>query len=125
MPIHLQELSILSWLWHDAGLRDFHLEWLKSGDVAASVRCEINPQEDRQPLLALGISTPIVEIQFRDVWMLRANVMGYNAQSEVVTSWDHVQPSALIKELQDSGYAGNSDLIHHQVRCSGGSIFDI
>src|SRR4051812_22788544 len=105
MPIHLKDLGIVNWLWHVAELYTLKFEWLANGRAVMYLRCKINPEEDRQPLFDVGITAQLVEVQFRDIWWLRTDIVGYNSTREVVVEWETIQPSNLIKEIQDHGLA--------------------
>src|SRR3954454_20821735 len=125
MLIHLKDWSILNWLWHDAELYTIKAKWLDNGSAVVYLRSKINPEEDRQPLFDLGITSQVVDVQFRNTWWLRSDLVGYNADREVLVDWDTIEPSPLTEELQDRGLAKNADLIHPRIRCSGGSTFDV
>lgn len=125
MIILLKNLEILEWLWHDADIYRLQASWLDTGEIFVNLRCEINPEESRQPLFDLGIQTSIVDVQFRNVWRLKTDFVGDMASREVILNWCFIEASPLISEIRINGAATDLDLFHHQIKGSGGSTVDI
>jgi hypothetical protein len=125
MAILLKNLEILEWLWHDADIYRLQASWLDTGEILVNLRCEINPEESRQPLFDLGIQTSIVDVQFRNVWRLKTDFVGDIASREVILDWCIIEPSSLISQIRIKGAAIDVELFHHQIKGSGGSTVDI
>ncbi|MFB2975957.1 hypothetical protein [Microseira sp. BLCC-F43] len=125
MAILLKNLDILEWLWHDADIYKLQASWSDNGEILVNFRCEINPEESRQPLFDLGIKTSIVDVQFRNVWRLKTDFVGDMASREVILDWCVIEPSPLISQIRNNGAATDIDLFHHQIKGSGGSTVDI
>jgi hypothetical protein len=125
MAILLKNLDILEWLWHDADIYKLQASWSDNGEILVNFRCEINPEESRQPLFDLGIKTSIVDVQFRNVWRLKTDFVGDMASREVILDWCVIEPSPLISQIRSNGAATDLDLFHHQIKGSGGSTIDI
>lgn len=125
MAILLKNLDVLEWLWHDADIYKLQISWSDNGEILVNFRCEINPEESRQPLLDLGIKTSVVDVQFRNVWRLKTDFIGDMASREVILDWCVIEPSPLISQIITNGAATDIDLFHHQIKGSGGSTVDI
>ncbi len=125
MAILLKNLDILEWLWHDADIYKLQTSWSDHGEILVNLRCEINPEESRQPLLDLGIKTSVVDVQFRNVWRLKTDFVGDMALREVILDWSVIEPSSLISQIRTNGAANDIDIFHHQIKGSGGSTVDI
>jgi hypothetical protein len=125
MAILLDNLNILTWLWHDANVLSLNISWAEDGAVSVHLRCKISPEEDRQPLLELGINTSIVDTNFHDVFQLKTDIQGYYFPREAVIDWRVIQPSPLIEHLKSIYPEGVDELYHHQIQCSGGTILDV
>ncbi len=125
MAVRVDQLDIVEWLWHDAHIYRLKVEWSSVGEVTVYMRCGINPEEDRQPLYDLHITSPIVDIQFRSAMRVKADMMGYCATHEDLLNWDMLHPSPIIEEMRDKGVPISTSLHHHQIRGSCGSQLDI
>jgi hypothetical protein len=109
MEVQLRELDILTWQWHDA-----ELLWLKAlqsgdGELTVCLRTEINPEEDRKLLVALGINGAVIDVTFHHVSQLKTEMLGLCSQREVILDWTFA----------------DTDTLHHQIGCSCGSKIDI
>lgn len=125
MGLLLEELDRTLWVWHDASIHLLSSTWAADGSLSVCLRCAINAEESRQPLLDLGIRTALVDATFSNVWRVKLESVAELAAREVVLDWVRVDPSPLIQALQAHGMATDLRLVHHQIRCSGGSTFDI
>jgi len=125
MGVLLKNLEILEWLWHDAYLHLLKTAWSDSGETSVSLRCELNPEELREPLFLLGIETSLVEVQFRPVWHLKTDLIGDIADREVLLDWHVSDRTPAIELLRRNGAARDVELLHHQIKGSGGSTIDI
>jgi hypothetical protein len=125
MLIPVVDPSKLVWIWHDAELSSILLEWSHTEGLSVRLRCEINPEEDRQDLIEIGITTQFVAVLFRDVRRLRTNIPDVTYGQPFMLDWDIISntpiddPSA---DLQANRHAG---LPHHVIGCSDGSTIDI
>ncbi|MBO1347133.1 MAG: hypothetical protein EBE86_006940 [Hormoscilla sp. GUM202] len=125
MVIMLNNLEIIEWLWHDADLHLLTTAWSDSGETSVSLRCEINPEELREPLFELGIKTSLVDVHFCPVWHLKTDLIGYIAGREVVLNWHVSDRTPAIELLRGNGAARNVELFHHQIKGSGGPTIEI
>jgi len=125
MSAKLENMDIIGWITHDASLEATHISWARDGSVRMDFMCKINPYEDRQPLIELGVETELVAVQFQDVFVLKQNIIGYYSSREVITEWELVHSSSLIAELKKQYPNISGELSHHSITCSGGTTFDI
>src|SRR5262249_214877 len=123
MAILLQDLQLVTWLWHDAEIRSIDVSYGKDGAVSVRFRCNISPEEDITPLTNLNIHKLLVDTVFLDVFQIRMDVKGYYSQPEVIDRWDIVGSSELIEDIKKTYQ--NLDLSHHRITFSGGGAFDI
>jgi hypothetical protein len=125
MLILVADPSKITWIWHDAELSSILLEWSHSVGLSARLRCEINPEEDRQDLIEMGITTQLVNVLFRDVRRLRSNIPDVTDGQPFMLDWDIISNTSIdgySTDLQTSRHAG---LPHHIIGCSDGSTIDI
>lgn len=121
----MSNTRVLTWLWHDAAIYYLKTVWDVDGDMWVVLRSDINPEEDRRALIAIGIEESVIDVQFRGVWRFQTDLQGAYAHREVIDDWDIVTPSPLIEELRRHLGPLRVDLVHHSIRCSGGSAIDI
>ena len=125
MAVLLDNMQLVEWLWHDADVYFLRVDWADNGEMGVSLRCEINPEEDRQTLFDLGIIEPIIDIEFRDVWWLETKIIGLGSGREVVIDWDVVHESAIINQIRTYGVSANANLLHHKIKFNSGSNIDV
>ena len=121
--VRIEDEQMMMWQWHDAKVHFLHVLWTADGQRTIRLRCEVNPEENRNLLSALGIRTPVVDIEFRDIVEMQTVIHGVQATREVVVTWNVIRPSPRVVPLKHPGAV--MDLTHHHIECSGGSVFDI
>ena len=109
MAIRLDDVHLLTWIWHDAELFLIEILWSDDGEMAVRLRCEINPEEDRQMLINQGIQGPLVNVEFRGATHLQTNLLGICSSREVMLKWN----------------VSNSEPVHHHIEFSCGSTIDL
>src|ERR1041385_6499514 len=99
MAVRLDDLQLVEWLWHDADVYFLKIDWSDDG-LSATLRWQINLEEDRQPLLDLGITGPMIDIEFRDVWWLETKFIGLSTGRDLIIDWDMVHESSIINQVR-------------------------
>jgi len=102
------DLSVLSWIWHDAEILSLNSNWSPKGVLSIGLKCEINPYENRQALINLGITTLIVDTTFYDCSSFSFESSGNYSNRESIDRWLCKQSSA-------------NKSTFHTITCSGGS----
>jgi hypothetical protein len=97
MAIQIEHSDNLEWVFHDAELYSFRIEWEQNGEQSIYMSVEINPYEDNQPLIDRGIINSRVEIYFSDVMDLTVEAPGNYSNRESLSTWDS-------EPLQDTPY---------------------
>jgi hypothetical protein len=123
MPVRVDNLESMLWQWHDAHVLNSHIVWLENGERNLHIRCRVNPEESRDALVQLGITTELVDIEFRDIVEAQTTISGFQSSHEVILTWQILRASTMIERIKWP--LDKALLIHHHIECSGGSIFDI
>lgn len=88
MAIQIEHSDNLEWVFHDAELYSFTIEWEQNGEQSIYMSVEINPYEDNQPLIDRGIINSRVKIHFNDVTDLKVDAPGNYSNLESFSTWD-------------------------------------
>ncbi|HEX2912848.1 MAG TPA: hypothetical protein VH186_18730 [Chloroflexia bacterium] len=104
----IENFEKYNWIWHDADLILLKIVWSEDGIQTLLLRTELNPYEDRQLLINLGLNTPKIDLIFHDVGNLMFKGPGDYSLREVIVEWK-------IKKV------GTSKAYKHEIECSGGT----
>jgi hypothetical protein len=115
----------VSWLWHDADIDAINIVWSPDDELDVRILTEINPEESRQVLIDIGITSSLVELLFPKVWDVKFHIIGTYSPSGVVLNWRIYRSSDLIDSLRANGMSPTGILIHHRIECSSGTIIEI
>lgn len=125
MQVQLLDLSILTWLWHDAFIEMLSVKWDKEEGVTVTFSCEINEEEDISSLQKIGVASRFVHMIFKDVLHFTTDIKGMYSLNEVVDIWNIRQSPENTDILKiPIGYLSD-DIFLHEIRCSGGSSIDV
>jgi len=118
----LDDLTVKTIPWHDADIFNLAIEWSESGDSTINLAIKINPEEDLDSLIAIGINTDTFKIKFEHVWQFNSQIFGDTAQRAVLDDLRIIEESTLIEKIR----ASNKTLLrHYQLILSNGSVIDI
>lgn len=125
MLIHLQDLSILTNLAHEAPVHQISTRWPGDALMSVYLRCTLSQPEASQALRDLGIEGQTVEVQFREVLRAESTLVGSGPPGEVIASWDLIRYPEMSSKVIHSGADTHGHLFQHKISCSGGSTLDV
>jgi len=125
MLLCVDEPSKITWIWHDAELRSIMFEWSLSAGLSVRLRSEINPEEDRQELIKMGITNQLVDVVFRDVRQMHTNVPDVTDGLPFMLDWDIIDDASIERASKDRPTSRHTGLPHHLIGCSDGSTIEI
>ena len=105
--VRVEDVNAIAGMWHDAEVRSFAFVYDGNWQCDAVLRCVINFEEDRTPLIAIGVTTLGVELRFADVEKAHSTVIYPTGSITTIDRWNA------------------PDSHTHHIECHGGTIYDI
>lgn len=127
IAITVDQLSDLTWIWHDAEIISLNTSWGADQGVSLVLRCVLNPYEDRSALYSLGLVGDLVELVFVDVMQSIVDIKGFYSSGEVISGWTIFTHSEYLEQERRAwgNHCQHSALRHHSFATSAGSRFEI
>jgi len=108
MDIQIDNFEDLIWIWHDAELHSIKIIWLDDDQINLELISVLNPYEDRQKLIELGITSARVIVELHELQELNVISPGNYSGREFLSTW----------KISASHHP---KVKHHQIEFSGGS----
>jgi len=122
MQVLIEDTNLLTWQFHDADIYAVNMSWNEDGEVSPHIFCEINPEENRDMLISMGITNSRVGIVFKDSYKIMVNIIGTCSGLEEIITWK-VETYGLSSSKTET--TESSLLMRNIIACSCGSTYDI
>lgn len=122
MEVLLSNLQFLPL--HDAEVKAICVELGLNGQSSLSIRIRLHEDESVGYLSQQGIHDRDLKLVFSDCWTVRTVVHSSASRREDISSLDVVQPSDMLRTLQQAGFGIDATLTHWVVALSGGSVVE-
>jgi hypothetical protein len=122
MQVLLEDANLLTWQFHDADIYAVNMSWNEDGEVSTHIICEINPEENRNVLISMGIVNSKVGIVFKNSYKAKMNIIGTCSGLEEIITWKVEAYGLSPAEIESNQ---RPPLIRNWIECSCGSVYDI